>query len=430
MIAAGAANAKTRFSVDGLLAAAPLRYIGDRSYAFYLWHWPVLVIAAQYAGHSLSVATDLQLLAGAFVLSMVSYRLIENPIRNAQFLRRSESALVWVFSTLLVLAFASTYISSISNREIGARVAAARLPAPELALARPPVGAAQQPSAGSSSASAPVSQVLPAVIRAAGSRGAKRGIPSGLNPPVGQLLQDRLYIPSTCEAHGTETTETICRLGAASSARTMVVIGDSHADMWLPAILNLARRDAWSVVPLIKSGCSPASWVGSSGTSDCHAWFSWITRRGAMLRPDVALITGYDSYVGAGQDPTVGDGITAAVRAMTKPAKHVIVMGDVPQRHQQPVDCLLASHATIAGCSVALDPGEAEITSQVAQLAKNDGAGFIDPTGWFCYDGGCPLVVSNIITYRDDSHVSQTYALALSAAFRSAFDGIVSPRRG
>jgi hypothetical protein len=91
---------------------------------------------------------------------------------------------------------------------------------------------------------------------------------------------------------------------------------------------------------------------------------------------------------------------------------------------------LLASHATIAGCSDALSPVEAALTSQVAQLAEGDGAGFIDPTGWFCYDSKCPLVVSNIITYRDDSHVSQTYASALSGAFRAAFNAIVAPGRG
>jgi hypothetical protein len=33
----------------------------------------------------------------------------------------------------------------------------------------------------------------------------------------------------------------------------------------------------------------------------------------------------------------------------------------------------------------------------------------------------CPLVVGNTITYRDSNHVSQTYASALSGAFRAAF---------
>src|SRR5207253_6544156 len=41
-------------SLGRLLSVAPLRFLGDRSYALYLWHWPVLIIGEQYAGHDLS----------------------------------------------------------------------------------------------------------------------------------------------------------------------------------------------------------------------------------------------------------------------------------------------------------------------------------------------------------------------------------------
>ena len=41
-----------------ILSIAPLRYVGDRSYAFCLWHWPVLLIAASYVGHDLSAGVD------------------------------------------------------------------------------------------------------------------------------------------------------------------------------------------------------------------------------------------------------------------------------------------------------------------------------------------------------------------------------------
>jgi peptidoglycan/LPS O-acetylase OafA/YrhL len=59
------------------LASAPLRYVGDRSYALYLWHWPVLMIAFEYAGHPLSTGTRLLLVLGAFLLSTISYGVFE-----------------------------------------------------------------------------------------------------------------------------------------------------------------------------------------------------------------------------------------------------------------------------------------------------------------------------------------------------------------
>src|SRR5207248_7355182 len=82
VIGAGVGDQQSRIGVGRVLALAPLRYIGDRSYAYYLWHWPVLIIAAQYAGHELSLGVKLLLLAGAFLLSIASYALFENPIRR------------------------------------------------------------------------------------------------------------------------------------------------------------------------------------------------------------------------------------------------------------------------------------------------------------------------------------------------------------
>jgi len=74
---------------EALLRLPPFQWLGKLSYSFYLWHWPILIIAAQHVGHPLSVGDNLLWLVVALALSAGSYFLVENPIRHWSFLSRS-----------------------------------------------------------------------------------------------------------------------------------------------------------------------------------------------------------------------------------------------------------------------------------------------------------------------------------------------------
>ena len=69
-----------------LLDLAPLRYLGERSYGIYLWHWPVLVLLQQLwpASSPSGSLLPIGLLATVItlVLAGVSYRWLELPIRR------------------------------------------------------------------------------------------------------------------------------------------------------------------------------------------------------------------------------------------------------------------------------------------------------------------------------------------------------------
>lgn len=82
-------TARPKMGGELLLRLPPFQWMGKLSYSLYLWHWPILIIAAQYAGHSLSVEDNLLWVLAALALSVASFFLVENPIRHSRFLARS-----------------------------------------------------------------------------------------------------------------------------------------------------------------------------------------------------------------------------------------------------------------------------------------------------------------------------------------------------
>jgi peptidoglycan/LPS O-acetylase OafA/YrhL len=74
--------------IGRVLGIRPLHWLGTRSYAVYLWHWPVIVLTrphvdVEVAGWRLLTA---RLLITA-VLAEVSWRIVEQPVRTGSFVR-------------------------------------------------------------------------------------------------------------------------------------------------------------------------------------------------------------------------------------------------------------------------------------------------------------------------------------------------------
>src|SRR6185437_15667115 len=70
-----------RFGPSGLLGAAPMRAIGTVSYTWYLWHWPVLILAPYVVGHPLDLAQNVGLGVLSLVLAAATTALVEQPAR-------------------------------------------------------------------------------------------------------------------------------------------------------------------------------------------------------------------------------------------------------------------------------------------------------------------------------------------------------------
>jgi hypothetical protein len=152
----------------------------------------------------------------------------------------------------------------------------------------------------------------------------------------------------------------------------------------------------------------------------CHTWYKWALGQAKVLHPSVTLMAGC-----CGGDATVATDTTLGFRSLAKTMKQfstsVILVADDDGISKQPVDCLLARHATMRTCTTKWPAARFAVIDNLAKLARANGFEFLQTRGWFCYQYECPMVVSRRIVYRDTGHITTTYAYALTGVFRSAF---------
>lgn len=85
--AAVIASAASRGAVAAAASIAPLRWVGVRSYAMYLWHWPVIALTAVLAGRAATSPLIWAAETGLTIaLAAASWRIVESPILTNGFL--------------------------------------------------------------------------------------------------------------------------------------------------------------------------------------------------------------------------------------------------------------------------------------------------------------------------------------------------------
>ncbi len=201
--------AAPRWAAESVLGLQPFRWVGRISYSLYLWHWPILIIAADEAGKtSLSFRQNVIWLLLALVLSVVTYRLVENPIRHIG-ASPKKSVVIGLGAVVVTVALLSVAISAESS--------------PLRSYTITPVSTAE---------------VLHRQVAAATS---VTEVPKDVQPRLSQVENywGGDYESVSCQASSSESMEKICMLGDTNAKRLMVVYGDSHAIMWLPAFDNI-----------------------------------------------------------------------------------------------------------------------------------------------------------------------------------------------
>lgn len=419
----GAGCAIPDLGVGRLLSKPVMRGIGRLSYSWYLWHWPVLLLAPALFGHGLGLAGRVATMVMSLGLAILTLHLVENPARFATALRDSSWRSLAVGATATAVAVcAGLVLLAVRPVPTGSGPAAV----PVALVGPPPAASAPAPTL------TPEQQVQAAVAASA----ALRAVPSNLSPPLGDITKPEAFV-NGCVLSWKDVAVPDCVSGDAASTTKVALIGDSHAGMWQPALQTAAQQQHWRLQTYAKVTCPPMKLPILSPYlerefTECKQWRADVLNRIADDRPALIVLDmvrrygadfGFVSY-----DPTWLDGLTRLVSQLRGTGARVLVLGPVPDPHTTVPTCLSAHMDDASACapdrSIAVnDNGIAAETKAVhaggGQYARLD--------QYFCTDRRCPVIVGNTLVFRDDNHITEEYAQLLSPVIARLTESALAP---
>lgn len=359
--------------VTRLLGIRPMRWLGKMSYSWYLWHWPVLVFATSAYG-ALSLGGRALWAAASLAIAVVAYHFVEDPIRHSRYL--AERA-----ARSLKLAAALTATCAVLGLWWGAT-------------------ARHDAASPTQHAMAVAHDDIP-VVYADG-----------------------------CHLDFFQTRSPDCVFGDTTSAKSIVLFGDSHAAQWFPALDAMARERRFRLVSLTKSGCPSAEvHVYASKLqrpySECDEWRRDAVRRIVRLRPVAAFISNANLYVapvGNGDRHAISDtewiaGIGRLTRMLHSAGVPVVVIADSPAPGIDVPTCV--SRAVWRGRSPERDcavPRNSAYRSDLVALierATNTSAVTVNLNDDICIRATCPPEIDGHVVYRDGNHLTASFAASL-----------------
>ncbi|GAA1780498.1 acyltransferase family protein [Leucobacter iarius] len=380
--------------------AAPLTnrlavHLGDISYSLYLWHFPVLILAAAVLPSS-PLLTGVLLLV-TWALAAATYALVENPIRFSDWLapRGAKAAAPRqgphrrtpvILAVALLTASATVLVSG------GAFLSRAEAP----------------PAASGAAA------VAPGCLGAAALQSGKKCTPGPtFVPSVDGFTEDTQGAYSADCYRGQTVPHASCTFGSKDpSARNVALIGDSHAAMYIPLLRDLAPQLNWRITTYVGWGCP---WTPHPG-APCEEQSELAQRAFTSDTPYDLILTA--SSRKALSKMTSIDDAKALWAAAGEKGTRILALESVPIPDSDSLICIqrVGFDPSTDRCGTKRSVAE-RFPDRIAQLAKSlpQYASLVPVSDLVCDPDTCSAVTGGVITYRDaDGHLTASYTKTMA----------------
>ncbi|TFD66767.1 acyltransferase family protein [Cryobacterium ruanii] len=404
------------------------RYIGKISYSLYLWHFPVVILLATVFATDSPFYLPLAVLL-MLALSVFSFHFVEDPIRHSLWLETPQTrqrermrrtttqhrsgisaaqgwigALVVVTLVIVSVSFVALKGGTSSGPSAdAAAIGAGANPGADLdvqAPAEPPTLLATRQAA-----------ITAALALTAWPETSPAFDALGDNSGAQEWVDDNCLSVSAKNAAG-------CRYGDPAAAKTAVLLGDSMAISYMPAIRAALEPLGYNVQSLTMFSCPAVNIsVAPKNASDasaatCDDHHAWVYAEVARLSPDLVIMSSLaGSIVRLASGNEGADALTEwqtatadTITALQGSTDQVAVLSPPP------------ASTPFAECKT-LTSGPADCTyspsnlyqkvvaaEQSAVTSAGDFAQYVNVVPWLCVDNNCPAVIDNTPVFFDGQH--------------------------
>ncbi|MFD2044513.1 acyltransferase family protein [Ornithinibacillus salinisoli] len=377
-----AAENGSKFGVDKLLGTKPFLYLGNISYGFYLWHWPLLIFYYAYFGtDTVSITDGMLIMLLTLILSIISVKVIETPIRKIN-IKQSRMKLAVILAIIIIPALSlNTSWGLYANANQGKYTEVFNME------------------------DYPGAFVVEEDIKP--------------NPNKEPILMEanatsalpEFYSSSSCYANNREETEVeICSFGETESPDyTIALVGGSHSGHWFPALIELSEKLKLKIDIYNKDGCrfTDDDFNGQM-TDECMEWNKNVIQPLMDNAPDIIFTTA-----------NVNNGSTVPIGYINQWKKfegvtEIFAIRDNPRMKEKIPVCLETKSPD--ECSVPREDALSDIPPWENTEGIPNNVTFADLSDYFCDDNTCKPIIGNVIVYRDQHHLTNLFVKTLAPA--------------
>jgi peptidoglycan/LPS O-acetylase OafA/YrhL len=377
---------------ERLLRQRPMQALGKLSYPWYLWHWPVLLLAPLLAPSvNFDWIINLEMMLIALWFAALTYYLLEYPLKKLPLDKPR-----WLGAGLLISGTTAAAGVAVSVTALAALTAAG----PSVVR----LAAAGDPFTGNANAGA-------------------------VTPSVAAAASDNPHYPADCIVGFTAITSPSCIIGPDGkessgpvNANRVVLLGDSHAGQWFAPVHSFAAGNNWSVEVLNKQGCPLASITVVNPTlarnyTECNAWRSnMFLRLQSEPSPKIIFISSLNWYI---HGPELDNGWAATLRALRKTGAPIVYLQDTPYPSEDVPACVSGALADWAKCDFSKAKG-LRTDPLTSDTLRRYLAAVVNVNSYLCPGATkCPSVLDGVLLYRDESHVTNTAMVTLTPVIKT-----------